>query len=376
VIPLRPIGLGEIIDGSIATIRRNPKATLGLTAVVMAASTAITTAIAVGYLPSLGRFSQRASSGQQLTSADYAPFLGWLATYGLVSVLLGLVATVILIGMLTTVVGRAALGQGTTVSQAWQQARGRIGALTGLVFLILAIFIALWAVLIGVPVLVSLVSGGAGVALAIPAFIAAIPLTIFLWVKTSVAPSAIVLERLSPTASIGRSWRLTKRSFWRVFWIWIAAYLVVLLAGLVLDVPFRIIAALLTGAGGLGFGTPSTSLGGGTLITYLVIGGVGSLVAATVTRPMIAGVAALLYIDLRMRREGLDIALQSAAGSGPTGDEFASVWQTPGPGSWGSEQGPGPQGPIPWGPGPWGPARPPEGGSGSGAPPGQDTPPW
>src|SRR6266700_7483461 len=46
VIPLRPVSMGEILDGSIATIRRNPKATLGFTAVVMVASTAITTFLA------------------------------------------------------------------------------------------------------------------------------------------------------------------------------------------------------------------------------------------------------------------------------------------------------------------------------------------
>src|ERR1700733_2453673 len=35
VIPLRPLGVGEILDGAFASIRRNPKAVLGLAAVVM-----------------------------------------------------------------------------------------------------------------------------------------------------------------------------------------------------------------------------------------------------------------------------------------------------------------------------------------------------
>ena len=391
MIPLRPIGLGEIIDGSITTIRRNPKATLGFTAAVMAVSTAISTVLAAGEVPSLQRLSQRGSAGQNLTSADFRPFLGWLVTYGVVSLLLGLAVSVILTGTLTAVVGRAVLGQQATVGQAWQQARGRIGALAGLTCLILAIFVGLWAVLIGLPVLGLVAFGSAGVALAVLAFIAAIPLTIFLWVKISLAPAAVVLERVSPSAALGRSWRLTRQSFWRVFGIWIVAYLVVFLAGLVLEVPFRIIADLLTGTSGLGFGTPPTSLTGGKLIASLVIGGVGSLVAATVTRPMVAGVAALLYIDLRMRREGLDIALQTAAGHElAAGDEFVSVWQTPGPGSWGpaqgfgsmrdpgpwgpGPQGPGAQGPGPSGPGPWGPGAPGPGAPGPGPGPGQQAP--
>ena len=33
-VPLRPLGLGDILDGSFKVIRRNPKATLGLSAAV------------------------------------------------------------------------------------------------------------------------------------------------------------------------------------------------------------------------------------------------------------------------------------------------------------------------------------------------------
>ena len=395
VIPLRPIGLGEIIDGSITTIRRFPKATLGFTAGVMAISTAISTAVALGELPSLQRLSERAGTGQNPTSADIAPAVGWLVTYGVVSLLLGLAVSVILTGTLTAVVGRAVLGQRTTVSQAWEQARGRIGALIGLTLLILAIFAGLWIVAIGLPIAALVTIGTAGVVLAVVAFIAVIPLTVFFWVKLSLAPAAVVLERVSPAAAIGRSWRLTRGSFWRVFGIWIVAYLVIIVASLAIEVPFRLIADLLTGTGGFSFTAPPASVSGARLVTSILIGAVGGLVAATVTRPMIAGVAALLYIDLRMRREGLDIALQTAAGRElATDDEFISVWRTPEPGSWvpgfGAAQEPGTWGPGPWGPGNAGPGAPPGQGTGpppgqgagpppgqgAGPPPGRGTPPW
>ncbi|HYZ54359.1 MAG TPA: hypothetical protein VE733_12795, partial [Streptosporangiaceae bacterium] len=35
VIPLRPIGLSEILDGAFTAIRRNPRATLGVGAIIM-----------------------------------------------------------------------------------------------------------------------------------------------------------------------------------------------------------------------------------------------------------------------------------------------------------------------------------------------------
>ena len=93
--------------------------------------------------------------------------------------------------------------------------------------------------------------------------------------------------------------------------------------------------------------------------------------AGAVARPISAGVAVLLYVDLRMRREGLDLVLQTAAGSdtAPTGDEFASLWR---PGAQTAQPGPGA------GPGPGAPpgqGAPPGAGAGPGASGGQGAPP-
>jgi hypothetical protein len=104
----------------------------------------------------------------------------------------------------------------------------------------------------------------------------------------------------------------------------------------------------------------------------ILISAVGGVVAGAVARPISAGVAVLLYVDLRMRREGLDLVLQTAAGSdtAPTGDEFASLWrpgaQTAPPGSGappGQSAAAGASG---------GQGAPP----GSGVPPGGDPPTW
>jgi hypothetical protein len=47
-------------------------------------------------------------------------------------------------------------------------------------------------------------------------------------------------------------------------------------------------------------------------------------------QPMKTGTTVLLYLDLRMRREGLDLALRNAAqGQDLTGDELATIWQSP-----------------------------------------------
>jgi hypothetical protein len=50
----------------------------------------------------------------------------------------------------------------------------------------------------------------------------------------------------------------------------------------------------------------------------LLIGGsvVGSLVGAMATQPFLAAVSALLYTDLRIRKEGFDLALARAVAAG------------------------------------------------------------
>src|SRR5690625_3212331 len=50
VIPLRPLGVGELLDGAITTIRKNPAATLGISAVV---------AVVTQVLSEIGRASCR-----------------------------------------------------------------------------------------------------------------------------------------------------------------------------------------------------------------------------------------------------------------------------------------------------------------------------
>ena len=94
--------------------------------------------------------------------------------------------------------------------------------------------------------------------------------------------------------------------------------------GAVLQVPFSLAEVLARGSAGL-FGFSGTRS-----VAAIIIAGVGTIVSGAVSRPVSAGVTVLLYLDLRMRKEGLDLALQNAAtGEQMTGDEFETVWRPP-----------------------------------------------
>jgi hypothetical protein len=269
------------------------------------------------------------TAGQTLTAAQILHLFGRLlavvAAPALVSGLLAILVQGILAGLLTAVIGRGVLGQRITAGQAWQIAAPRLPALIGASFLVAGILIAFWAVL-GLGLLALHLAGAPTAAVAglgVLGFFPALVLTIWFGVMLSLAAPAVVLERQGPAQAVRRSWRLVRRTFWRVFGILLLAGLIVAIAGSILQFPFAI------GGGMSGFGG-NLLTGHGPNVVQTLITAVGAILAGTITRPIAAGVIVLLYVDMRMRKEGLDLALQTAAGSEHApGDEFASAWRPP-----------------------------------------------
>jgi hypothetical protein len=329
VIPLRPIGFGEILDGAFSSIRQNPKATLGLAAILMTIAGVISTTISIIAINLVGGLNLP-TPGQNITPAQFEHLASQIVTElvipALAYALLAVVVQSILAGLLTAVIGRAVLGQRISMRQAWQIAAPRLPALIGAVFALIGILIGLWVVLLVIVLVLYLAGAPTGTLIAVGVLgsLPTLAATVWLWIRFSLATPAVVLERQGPIQSLRRSGQLVKRSFWRVFGILLVAGLIVAIAGSILKVPFSL-------AGGL-----STTVNfsghriGGASVMGTLIGAVGAIVAGTVTRPIAAGVIVLLYMDMRMRKEGLDLALQTAAGSEQVpGDEFASVWRPP-----------------------------------------------
>jgi hypothetical protein len=290
-------------------------------------------------------------------------------------VVLALIAEVILTGMLTGVIGRGVLGQRVSIGQAWQLARPRLGAIVRVV--LLTWLILLLPVAVYLVVLFLLIGGhltGLAVAWGIIAGLALFAVEVLLYTRLALATPVVVLERRNARAAVRRSWQLSGRSFWRLFGILLLAGILVAIAGYIVEIPFLVLQYVLHG--GLTDVAPSAA--------SVIVGGLGGIVAGAITRPVIAGVVVLLYIDMRMRKEGLDLALRNAAqGQELTGDEFAALWDAPVPGTFpGAGAGgmsPGPvAGPWPGGPGPGGagPGGAGPGGPGPGGPePGGPPPP-
>jgi hypothetical protein len=319
--------VSEILDGAFTAVRRNPRATLGLGAMIMTIYgivAAIAEPSAVGGFSAFSRIGSNQAQSQaelnhQLNSLGHQ-LVGLLVTY-----LILIVASQLLTGMLTVVIGRSVLGDRVTVSQAWRQTLPRLPAMLGAMVLFLGTIVVMWAVFVGLGVFFGAGLNASGAVLGgyfIIVGIIVLCLTVWLWTSFLLANQVVVLERAGPVRALARSWRLVRRSWWRVFGISLLAGLIVGITGTILQLPFSVPAGMITSHAGTPLHPP---------LLAVIIGTVGMIVARTVTGALQAGVYVLLYVDLRMRKEGLDMALRTATdgsgGSGTPGDEFATVWR-------------------------------------------------
>ncbi|GAA4175631.1 hypothetical protein [Gryllotalpicola koreensis] len=341
LIPLRPLTFGQLLGTPFQVLRRNTGALFG-SAVLIQVIVVLGTLLLVG--GATGLFLYRLS---RATDADRgAVTAGGVATVilaALVTIALSVIASGILQGIVVIDVANGVLGHKPKAGQLWHATRGRRWALVGFVFLLGAGFLVGLAVLGGivaslvVPGAVNGGGGGAaliavGVIVGILAFLGFLVLWAWLWTKTSLAASAIMLERLGIRAAIARSWRLSRGGFWRVFGSQILVIIICYVATQLVSTPlslvlqFAVSAAFPTGTPTSFTGVDATSLTiaavsyGALLLFTLVIGAVTSVIQSAT--------GAVVYVDQRMRREGLDLVLtrfvEDRQAGRPLGDPFAT----------------------------------------------------
>jgi hypothetical protein len=319
IIPLRPVGVGEILSGAFAAVRRNPGATLGISAVVTFCYGACVFLLAPHTIPSPAGFGVVFSTNNAGT-ASTAP--GWhlrLAGYGgpatvAVVVLFGLLY-LLLGGMLTAVIWRLVLGIRMSAGQAVRAAWPRLPAMIGTIALPGLLLAALWGgyALAGLS-LRGLPSRGPMAWFLVAAGVPFLVATGWLVVSCAVALPAVVLEHAGPLAALRRSYQLVRGSWWRVFGIGLLTAVIMSLVSGLLRAPFGVLAGTLTNNA---VQPPATAV---------IVSTAGRVLADTVTTTMAAGVVVLLYVDLRMRQEGLDRALRAAAAD-TSGGQLAAPGQ-------------------------------------------------
>ncbi|MFD6361575.1 glycerophosphoryl diester phosphodiesterase membrane domain-containing protein [Streptomyces roseolus] len=307
VIPLRPLGVGEILDAAVQTLRRYWRTVLAVT-VPVAVVTQVALVFVQRYLSAeLPDLHADATPTEQLEAAS--AYLRASATELAPTMLVSVAASVFTSALLTIVVSRAILGRPVTVSEAWREASPRLPQL-----LVLSLALPLGAgALAFVAMLPGLLLGGAGGAtLAFLGGTAAFVAIVWLLIRFGLASPALMLERQGIVAALKRSAKLVDGSWWRVFGYTLVMLLIV--GGVSFAVQMVISVATqasVFGAPLAQHATPGTVFA--SVATMAITGGLLQFLTQLVLGPLLPLASGLLYVDQRIRREALDLELTKAA---------------------------------------------------------------
>jgi hypothetical protein len=241
----RPLGLGEILSTTFQLYRRHWRTLLAIAAVVVVPLTLLQ------YL--LGdwvRSRGEVTSLQEVSTATWA-----VGTAGLVAGLAGLLMYLVLTGAITRAVAGEVVGEDPSVEQSYRFGFHRLGSV------------------LLVSVLVGLATIAGFILLVIPG--------IYIGVRLAVSVEALVVEGRRGTQAMGRSWELVGGHWWHAFGALVVAGLLTGVVNAVITSPFG--------------------------NTSWLVQAVAAAIATVITLPYGVLVGVLLYLDLRARKENLNL---------------------------------------------------------------------
>ncbi len=320
LIPLQPLDLGTILGASFRVLRRNPRPTFGAALLIQGLAYLLLVGV-VGYA-SYSALARIGASTQENTNSIVAGSYGLIGLAAIVPGLLAVIASALLQGIIVLEVASGTLGEKLRLSELWRRARGRIGALVGWSALLILFVTVVFGVLVLLIVVVITTLGVAGIVIGVMLglFGGLVLAALFIWLGTKLAlvPSALMIERLSIRESVARSWSLTRGAFWKTFGI-------IALVSVIIGVVSQVISAPLSFLGPMATTLldPNRQNGQNIVVVTIVITVLAlviSVVFQAITSVVQSATTALIYIDLRIRKEGLDLELARFVEARQAGD--------------------------------------------------------
>lgn len=313
IIPLRPLTAGEIFNGAIQGVRQAPAVMLGAVIGIWAIFSTLSGLII--YLLFPAQLQSLESIGESTVDIDViGTTLGYLEQSILSSIpstIFNLIAVSLTTGLCVSAIASLVLGRVPSVGQAWDAAKKHLWKIIAYGVIIFVIETAL-ILLALVPLITSILytlgspdsAGGllTGALLTILLSLVCFISGVFLLVRFLFTVPIMVMEEAGLGQAFKRSWALTRGNFWRVLGI-------NLLMVVLLSVIFGILSGALGTVMGLAYAV-------GHLYALLTAISVGvSMLISGFYVPFFSGIQSLLYIDIRMRREGLALTLLRASQS-------------------------------------------------------------
>lgn len=316
IIPLHPLTFGMLLSKSFAALRHNPKVLFGF-GVVIQLAVVVLSATVMGFV-----FVTTFTRLESLTPAspDFeAVFAGTIAMNIVAGLAVGLASiafTALMQGVVAAEIGFAAIGVKATLGTLWRRMIPSFWRLAG--FASLSVIFIFGIIVILFLVIAGFIAGGLGgsteaiggiVIVVVLLVLATIPLTVWLTTKLLLVPSILVLERAKFRDALVRSWRLTRGRFWIA---WGVTFLIGAIMGVamqVVNLPVSLIGGML---GSVIAPTGSTDTASIMGFVFALLGPqILLLVLQAITLVVQSTAGTLVYLDSRMRYEGLDQALIS-----------------------------------------------------------------
>ena len=270
--PLQPMSLVDILDGMFSLYRSHFRLFLGIVVVYLV----------LGFVTSL---------------VSVFGAIAATPSTSIVIVVLTSIASVLMAywvgGGLAYASAQVYLSRDITSQDALQQAWRRFLPFLGSTFLYYLVVICLSITIIG------------------------IPFAIYFGFRWGLYTFPVLFEETTARNALRRSTELVKGTWWRVFGIMLAISLIALMIAFILQTSYAIIFSSLAGGTGAEDGNFLETLRLLFMPTpidigwvYYTIRALGSLVIAALTMPIGVIGYALLYFDLRIRKEAFDIEMQ------------------------------------------------------------------
>lgn len=308
LIPLRPLSFGTLIAAPFQLLRRNPSATFGSALLIQFVITLVTV-LTVGGVALFSADRLSSARSDEYNAIENGSIVLLLLS-ALLPLALALVGFALLQGILIVEVSSETLGEKRRFSELWKTSSRRLWPQTLWLFLSGGVVVLAVAVLIlGTLGLGQLGPAGLAFSVLFSVIFGFGLLVLGCWIgtKLSLVSCIIVLEKRGVKAAITRSWKLTSGAFWKTFGTQILVSAIVQTANQFVTLSLSIVFGLSisffapNGTGSDSYSTQSLIFFGTNILFGLIFGSIGAVANA--------GVTCLIYLDRRMRTEGLDLEL-------------------------------------------------------------------
>jgi len=285
---LRPLRIGEILDAGIKITTKRFWALAKLVAVVTIPIQVLSAFVSLSTLDE-DTFETTTTTTNQFDSDFWTQLAG-----NFVVSLLGLLATLVALAACTRIVAGAYFGEEADWVGSLRYAGRRLHSLLWVGFL--------FGLMVSIGALGCLVPG------------------IWLAVAYSVAIPALLIEDARGWRALTRSFRLVRGRWWPTFGVLLLGYLMITIVQTMLSLP--VLGVLLAGGD-----DPN-------VVVFIAGSTITGTISTVLTTPFLVAMLVVIYVDLRVRKEGLDLQLMAQrVGASPAAVTAAAARTTPIPGA-------------------------------------------